>query len=154
MTPTEAGPIDAPTAVGMPGTVRGVTELLGVDTSLEPTADVATTVTVCATPLVKPVMVHANGPEVQVHDLLAGEAVAVYDVIAESPAETDADHADAIVPFPGVTLVMVGDEGGSAYVKALLSVAVPPGVVTTTGTAVFAACAGTTNEADVAASVS
>ena len=49
-------PAVAVTAVGAPGTVRGVTLFVAADGALEPTALVATTVNVYAVPLVNPVM--------------------------------------------------------------------------------------------------
>ena len=48
----------AATAVGAPGIVNGTTGALAADGALDPTAFVATTVTVCDTPFVRPMMVH------------------------------------------------------------------------------------------------
>ena len=59
-------PRTALTPVGVPGTVAGVTELLVADGLLVPTAFVAVTVNVYATPLVSPMTVIGEEPPVAV----------------------------------------------------------------------------------------
>ena len=74
---TEAAPAVgvATTAVGAVGTVNGTTGTLAAAGALDPDALVATTLTVCGTPLVRPTMVHVVAEVV--HEAPPGAAVAV-----------------------------------------------------------------------------
>jgi hypothetical protein len=93
-TPTWVFPGTTATAVGAPGTVRGVTAALATDTADVPAALVAVTVNVYAVPFVRPVTVADRAP-VDVAVRPPGDAVTVYPVMGELPSLAGAAHDTA-----------------------------------------------------------
>ena len=81
----------AETAVGAPGTVRGVTAPLAADATDVPAALAAVTVNVYPVPLLNPETVAVVAPEV-VAVAPPGDAATVYPVITEPPLPAGAVH--------------------------------------------------------------
>ena len=79
------------TAVGAPGTVRGVTAGLAADATDVPFALVAVTVNVYAVPFTNPATVAVVAPDV-VAVAPPGDAVTVYPVTADPPLLAGAAH--------------------------------------------------------------
>src|SRR5690606_5175787 len=91
----------------VPGVSRhcvGVTGADGADAGLSPTALVATTVKVCAAPLVSPVTTHEV--VVDVHCSPPGEAVTVYPVIGEPPLSAGTVHETVASPAPATATTL------------------------------------------------
>lgn len=108
------------TAVGAPGTVRGVTALDGEDANEFPAAFIAVTVKVYAVPLVSPVnvqvsaltLVQPTGAETN------GDEVTVYPVIAAPPFDAGACHVtiDWLFPIDAET-----PDGASGIVRGVMA---------------------------------
>jgi hypothetical protein len=95
--------------VGAPGEVAGMTAFEVTDATLCNCEFVAVTSKVYTCPLVSPVTVQPNGPEVAetLHVFVESlTAVTVYDVIALEPGVTDAPHVTVAWPL---ALVARGD---------------------------------------------
>lgn len=84
LTSAEPSPRVAPTPVGAPGTVAGVTFTEEGDGGPAPNEFLAATENVYATPFVRPVTMHASAPDVA-QVCLPGDEVTVYRVIALKP---------------------------------------------------------------------
>jgi hypothetical protein len=105
----------AVTAVGAPGTVRGVTDAEGAEVKLEPRPLVATTVKVWGVPLARPDTTQLVGttpsPSAVTEHEPDGEPVTVYPMIAEPPSEAPGCHATVTLPSPGSPDTEVGASG-------------------------------------------
>jgi hypothetical protein len=98
----------------MVGTPAGVTVAVATDAAEVPTALVAVTVNVYATPLVKPFTVHEVDADVHVNE--PGVEVTVYAVTA-SPLLTEAVHETNALKSPRVAEGEVGASGAFAGVN-------------------------------------
>jgi hypothetical protein len=105
----------AVTAVGAPGMVAplggadGVAAFDGAEAGPVPTAFVAVTVNVYLTPFVKPVTVNGLAAPVAVSP--PGDAVTVYEVIADPPFDAGALNVTVAWPFPAVAAPALGAPG-------------------------------------------
>jgi hypothetical protein len=106
-------PATAQTAVGAPGTVRGVTAELAADATDVPFALVAVTVKVYAVPFASPVTVAVVAPDV-VAVAPPGDAVTVYPVTGDPPLLAGAAHDTLAWLLPGVPVTAVGAPGAVA----------------------------------------
>jgi hypothetical protein len=118
-TTAEALPAIAVTAIGDPGTVRGVTATLGDEAGEVPAALVAVAVNVYAVPLVSPVSV-AEVAMIVVALAPPGDAVTVYPVTGEPPLLAGAVHDTTAWVFPPVAITAIGDPGTVPGVTATL----------------------------------
>jgi hypothetical protein len=105
--------------VGAPGVVAGVTLLDAADGAPAPTALVAVTVKVYAVPFVRPLTVIDVHGAAHVPVMLAGDDVAVYEVIAEPPLDAGAVNVTVACALPRVALPMAGAPGTVAGVTLL-----------------------------------
>ena len=103
-------PATAPTPVGAPGVVAGVTLFDAADAGPVPTALVAFTVNVYAVPFDSP----ENTVEVTFPTVLVappGDAVTVYPVTGEPPLLAGGVHDNVACPFPAIAPTPVGAPG-------------------------------------------
>jgi hypothetical protein len=130
--PAVVFPTDAATFVGASGTVAGVAAFDATDAVLVPSAFVAVTVNVYATPLVSPVTVIGDDPPDALTPVFD---VTVYVVIAEPPFELGALNVTVASPLPAVAVPIVGASGTVAGTIELLvadAVLVPTAFVAVT----------------------
>jgi hypothetical protein len=105
--------------VGVVALGTGVTGSEALEAPLVPTPFTATTVTVYAVPLVRPVIV--RGEDAPLAVVPPGFAVAVYEVMAEPPVLAGAENETTSVVFPAVTETFCGTLGTVAGVTELLA---------------------------------